>query len=115
MQLTSGISFTYSPYREKNIEQPEYRYSKINKGIKSSYGSEYYKRNELSKIRNKLDKLLDSALHDRGVNKGKSVFNPFELYCAETLVNLGGDPNDVRIKLIRKKFYLCYFIIKNIE
>jgi len=85
------------------MERPLYRCPKINNEVRSYYGSNNNKKSELPRVkgqvRSRLDRLLDSALHDKGVNKGKSAFNPFELYCAETLVNLGSDPKAVSIKI----------------
>jgi len=82
-----------------NTMRPRDNYNNYNNNNKSSNSNN--KRSELPKVKardkDKLDNLLDNALIDKGVNRGKYVFNPFELYCAETLVNMGGDPYDVSL------------------
>ncbi len=107
----SIINPSYRSTRANNtIRQQRRKYgnysnnnSIINKNKNSNTNKNGNKNNnkmsELPKVKgrekDKLDNLLDNALIDKGVNRGKYAFNPFELYCAETLVNMGGDPNDV--------------------
>jgi len=88
-----------------NTIRPRGHYNNYNNNSNSCNSNN--RRSELPKVKardkDKLDSLLDNALIDKGVNRGKYVFNPFELYCAEALVNMGGDPHDVSLYSINIK------------